>query len=96
VLLGVVPRQDGEVTPVALDLGVVVLKLVLGDAVTLEDQAEADQIPDVLQLGFDLILLAPLVEARSVGADVNCHVLNSFSVLRQSLSARFEDLLWRD
>jgi hypothetical protein len=74
VLPGVVPRQYGEVTPVALDLGVIVRKLFLGDPVPLEDRAEADEIADVLQLVLDVILLPPFVKGRDVGANVECHL----------------------
>jgi hypothetical protein len=79
VVPGVAPREDSEVAPVPLDLGVVARELVSFDPVPLEDGAEADEIPDVLELALDLVLLAPLIEARGVAADVKCHVVHLLS-----------------
>ena len=82
-----VPRENRQVAPVALDLGVVAPKLGLGDAVALEDRAETHQIPDVLELGLDLALLPLLVESRAADGDVQCLVRSSPFRIEQSLSA---------
>ena len=81
---GVTTREDREVTPVALDLGVVAQELRALDSVPLEDRTEADEIPDVPELGLDLVFLAPLIKTRRVGSKVKCHVVHLLSVMSRA------------